>query len=210
MRVYLDGVELGHGHPTLAGALRAAVSAAEASGRMVVEANADGRSLSQQELSDPSTYESAITELRLESIEPRSMFRETLLDAVDALACASESQQHAAELLQTGRTSEASEPLKSALATWQMVREVLDQGAEVLHLDLRKLKFGDPPVHFGDQIVKLASHLVEVKRSLATEDWSALSDVLAYDLHTRAQEWQRMLYFLADQIMTDDQRTDPA
>jgi hypothetical protein len=46
----------------------------------------------------------------------------------------------------------------------------------------------------------LAGRLEEVKRSLAAEDWSALADVLAYDLGEQAERWKLVLISLSDSL----------
>jgi hypothetical protein len=46
----------------------------------------------------------------------------------------------------------------------------------------------------------LAGKLEEVKRSLASQDWSGLADVLAYDLSEQAQRWRQVMVSLADSL----------
>ena len=49
-----------------------------------------------------------------------------------------------------------------------------------------------------EMVRSLAARLTEVRRSLAGEDWSALADVLAYDMGDQAEHWKTALTSAAE------------
>ncbi len=200
VEAFLDGQPIVIGRPTLAAALAAGVEAAEARGRIIVEAVADGRALDDSALDQPSDRPGDVREVRLVSAEPRALVRVTFLDAADALDDARSEQSRAAEMVQVGHLSEAMKPLQSALATWQTVRDVVDRGSAVLRIDLKSPSVAGG-VSVEDRTSELLSRLNEIKSAITREDWSALSDILAYDLAEQIDAWKAMLRGLADHVM---------
>lgn len=194
MEVILDNKPL-RPQPTLAAALRSGVDEAARAGRVVVEALLDGAAIADDVLERP-PEEAIGSELRLTSVEPRALVRVTLMDASDALERAAEEQRHCGELIQSGRVEEAMAPLSSALQTWQTVRDAVEKCAGLLPGPLNDLEFPGG-ARGSDRLIALISsltrHLEEVKRALGTEDWSALADVVAYDLTDEAQRWRSLL-----------------
>lgn len=202
MRVYLDNQDMGVAAGSLAEGLKAAVAAAEAGGRVVIEMKADGVELGDAELSraeEPTT----ISELRLVSTDARTLVRVTLHDAADALVEAKARQDSAAELIQAGQTQQALDHLQEALGLWQLVRGTVDKSAELLSLRLDQTAVRTPEgeeLRIASETDALKNSLQAVKSSLESQDWSALSDTLAYDMDRRAGTWQRMLRALGDHI----------
>src|SRR5215831_13636852 len=141
MQVLLDGHPLAIACPSLAEALAVATVDAEKRGRIIVEVKADGVTLSDEKLGNPSSEPSDIGELRLLSAEPRALVRHTLLEAVGALENARVEQAKAAEQIQSGHTEQALNTLQVAVLTWQAVRDIVARSAAVLSLDLDALEF---------------------------------------------------------------------
>jgi hypothetical protein len=201
MRLFLDGDAILE-TPGLAAALREGIARAEQKGRIVVEATLDGRALTDEQLENPSDDPEAGEEVRLLSAEPKSLVRITLFDAADALQEAKDRQAACAAQLQAGDIEGAMQTLGDAISVWQAVRDVVSRSAELLGLALDDLKIPadgrDRPV--GDDIASLTANLEELKRSVNGEDWSALSDVLAYDLDQQADRWRTLLASLADHV----------
>lgn len=205
MRLFLDGDPIQVEVPGLATALREGAARAEERGRIVVEATLDGRALSDEQLEHPSDDPGAGEEVRLLSAEPRALVRITLLDAADALENAQTRQTECARQLQVGDIEGAMQTLSDAITVWQAVRDVVSRSADLLHLplDSMTLPAGDspaPPV--GDLIASLTASLEELKRSVNAEDWSALADVLAYDLDEQAGQWRGLMEGMAEHVKT--------
>ncbi len=202
MRLYLDGDPILAETPGLATALREGIASAERKGRIVVEAMLDGCALTDEQLENPTDDPEAGDEVRLLSAEPRSLVRITLLDAADALEDAKARQVQCAGKLQSGDIEGAMQTLAEAISVWQAVRDVVSRSADLLHLPLDGIAI---PVDgeartVGDHIASLTHNLEELKRSVNGEDWSALSDVVGYDLDQQADRWRGLMHALADHV----------
>jgi hypothetical protein len=199
MRVFLDGQPLQLERATMASALHAASDAAQARGRVVVEVKVDGAIVSDTILSDPPD-EALGSEMKIISVEPRLLVRETLLDAVEALDRAGQEQTDAAGEIQSGRVENAMPLLQSAILKWQAVRDAVEKSASLLDIPLesRIAGPGGGERNLGQVVEGLAASLTQVRRALESEDWSGLADLLAYDMCEQIQSWQEMLRSLAD------------
>jgi hypothetical protein len=198
MNVLLDGRPLHLPEPrTLASAIRIASAEAEQRGRVVVEVQIDGAPAPDELLEDPPEAPVG-SEVRLMSVEPRSLVRVTLMDAVDALEAARERQGRSAELIQIGKLDEALAPLSEAIETWQTVRDAVEKSAAMLGMDLRELGAAEGDSSIDELVATLAARLNEIRRTLAGEDWSALADVLAYDMGEQTDRWKTALAAAAD------------
>jgi hypothetical protein len=202
MQVLLDGHPLHIARQSLAGALQAAAANAQSQGRIIIEAKADGISLSDENLTDPSDEPSTIRELKFTSADPRRLASTSLTDASTALELARVQQASAAELIQAGQPEEALRSLHVALSTWQSVRDVVQSSATVLSLDLDTLVLSDSddPKTFGDATRELSSHLANLKNSLEAMDWSATTDIVGYDLDAQVGTWKGLLTALANHV----------
>lgn len=198
MQVFLDGQRLILEQPTLASALRAGSDEAERHGRVVVEVYVDGAKVSDTILSDPP--EQALgSEMRLVSIEPKKLVRETLLDAVDALDKAEQEQTDAAGEIQCGRVEQAMPLLQSAIQKWQAVRDAVEKSASLLDIPLSsEVGVDGTPRSLSQVVDALAASLTDIRRCLEAEDWSGLADHLAYDMAGQVRSWQSMLRTLAE------------
>lgn len=199
MKIILDETTLPETPATLAEGLSAAVEQARSMDRVIVDILADGRAIGATELDDPEAMAHQCDELRLTTAEPRAFVRVTLDDAADALDGARDEQRRAAELVEAGSPTEAYQSLERALSLWQAARQTLDQGSQLLGLDLASLPF-DSTDELPDAIAKLSAGLEEVRRCVSVQDWSGLSDILLYDLDELVGRWQALLRTVADHI----------
>jgi hypothetical protein len=217
MQVLLDGNPLSVSNPSLAGALATAAADAQRRGRIIVEVKADGVLLSGDKLGKPSNDPSTIKELRLLSAEPRALVRHTILEAVTepralvrhtileavtALESARTEQAAAAELIQSGDPEQALGKLQAAMITWQTVRDVVEQSAAVLRIDLDSLALPgvDEGISFKTATKDLLGHLKQMRTALDQQDWSALSDVVGYDLDAQVGVWKGLLVALSQHV----------
>ena len=199
MKIILDDAPLTETPATLAEAIAAAAARAAGMQRVIVDILVDGRAVSADELDDASAMAHECAELRLTTAEPRAFGRVTMQAAADALGDARESQQRAAELFEAGNAGEAFRSLDSALNLWQAARQSLDQGAQLVGLDLTALPLEHPDV-LPEAISRLSAALEEVRRSVTAQDWAGLSDVLLYDLDDLVGEWQKLLRDVAGHV----------
>lgn len=199
MKVILDDVALAESPGTLAEAISLAAARAAGSGRVVVDILADGRSVGGAELDDAASMARACDEVRMTTAEPRSFVRVTLLDAADALEQARAEQRRASELVEAGTLAEAYQTLAGALNLWQAARQALDQGSQLVGLDLSALP-GEDAERLPRAISDLSSCLEEVRRCVAAQDWAGLSDVLLYDLDSLVGTWRDLLASVAAHV----------
>ena len=199
MKVILDDAPLTETPATLAEAIAAAAEHARANSRVIVDIHADGRAIGAAELDDEEAMQHACDELRLTTAEPRAFVAVTMRDAADALGSARESQQQAAELIEAGNSDEAFRALEQGLDLWQAARQSLDQGSQLLGLDLSEVPLENPDA-LPEAIAKLSASLEEVRRTVGAQDWAGLSDCLLYDLEDLIGEWQSLLRDVAAHI----------
>jgi hypothetical protein len=202
MQVFLDGKPLDLDGATLASALRAGSREAERRGRVVVEVYLDGKMVSDTILTDPPD-QALGNEMRLVSVEPKLLVRETLLDAADALDKARQEQADAADRIQCGQVEEAMPLMQNAILKWQAVRDAVEKSASLLDIPLdSKIESGGGTLTLTEVVEGLAKSLTEVRRTLEASDWSGLADLLAYDMGEQVKAWQAMLRGLADTLRT--------
>jgi hypothetical protein len=192
MKIILDDELMTESADTLAQAISLAASRAASQGRVVVDILADGQAVGGAELSDQASMARGCDEVRLTSAEPRTFVRVTLLDAAVALGQARPAQQRAAELVEAGSLAEAYQTLAAALNLWQAARQALDEGAQLVGLDLSVIPLENPD-ELPAAIAELSRCLEEVRRCVGAQDWAGLSDVLLYDLDRLVDTWQDVL-----------------
>lgn len=199
VEVLLDGRTLKIARPTLAEALRAGVAAAQASQRIVVEVKGDGERIPDDLLADPSDELTSIRVIQLISADPRELVAGSLRDAAGALEQLRETQQAAADAIQSGDMTSAYDQLGSVFSSWQAVREVVERAGAVLNVDVMNIPLSDevPPHTLAGATADLRVHLRAIKDAMGQEDVSAMGDILAYDLDAAASRWASALLALA-------------
>lgn len=201
MQVLLDDQPLPLDRPTLAAALRLAQDTARAKGRIIVEAFADGTQISDELLSSPSDEPVAIQRLAMRSAEPRSLVSFTLTDAADALTHVAEDHDRVGRDIQAGKTQIALGKLGESIATWQAVCDILNKGAALLNLDLDSLTLPDgDPTPLSGRFNAMLERLGSIRTALEAQDFSALSDILLYDMAPLARQWSETLRSIADMV----------
>lgn len=201
MQVLLDDQPLPIDRPTLAAALRTAQEAARLRGRIIVEAFADGTQISDELLSRPSDEPVNINKLAMRSAEPRALVSFTLIDAAEALTHVAEDHDRVGRDIQAGKTEQALGKLGESIATWQAVCDILNKGATLLHLDLDAVTLPDgDPTPLSGRFTSMLERLGSIRTALETQDFSALSDILLYDMAPLARQWSETLRLIAEMV----------
>lgn len=200
MQVLLDDQLLTIERPTLAAALRAAQDAARERGRIIVEAFADGRPISDEQLSNPDDTPSELGRVALRSAEPKALVSFTLVDAADALVHVADDHEDVGGKIQSGETQEALAKLGESIATWQAVCDILNKSASLLKLDLDALTLDSDPTPLSTQFTAMLDKLGSIKTALESQDFSALSDILLYEMAPLARQWSATLREIADRV----------
>jgi hypothetical protein len=203
MRVTLDGQLVPIDRPSLALALATAARHAEAAGRVIVTALADGQPIPDETLKNAKDEFCDIREVVLTTASPTRVVGEMLAHAADAIQSVRGTQQHAGQTIQRGEPEQAREHLEGVFGIWQAVAGGVQQSAEMLSLDLETLRVPDG---YGDtmgvspQIEILVEKLRELQGSIQRQDWAAMSDLLLFDLDELAKSWEQMLRGMATVI----------
>jgi hypothetical protein len=202
MQVLLDGHPVAIDRPSLALALQTASADAQRRGRIIIEVKGDGVILTGEQLDPPSDGASTFTQVAMISADPRVIVRQTVLDAVEALGAVQNQQLLAMEQVQSGAIPEALQTLQGAFVTWQAARDVVSRGSRLLGIDLSTLDLPgvEEAVTFKSATDSLLAHLAALKNALTQQDWSALSDIVGYDLDADARTWHTLLTAFADYI----------
>lgn len=196
MQAFLDGQQIESERPTLAAGLNAGVRAAESTGRIIVEAWVDGRPLAGDELESPSDVPGTTLRLDLVSAEPRELVATTLREGAAALDQIESVQRDAGRLIQAGTMDQSIQSIKAIVETWSDVQMILERGSAILGTDLSRFN----PSPFAPLAQSLSSQLATLKDSLLRQDWSALSDCLAYELTEQAVAWREAFDAIASAI----------
>jgi hypothetical protein len=204
MNVTLDGQPMVIARPTLAAALAEGVNQARSRGRVIIEVKGDGAMLSDDALSSPSETEEQFQLVQLISADPRTLVKVTLGDGAEALRALLDEQHRVAELIHADKEAEAVAGLQAIFQTWQTVKDLVERGGSLLDTDLGTVQLQGLPEGetFSQASSRLLTHLRRVKTALGSQDWSALADVLEYDLCDEAQAWEKLLDALADHVGT--------
>ena len=191
MRVLLDDQPIAADTPGIAQAITAARTAADEAGRIIIEVTGDGQSLERAVLAAPPTDTAGISERKFITADPGAVVAVTLSDTKSLLDEAAASHQEAADELMAGNRDGAIAPLRGALESWAVVRDVIEKSSALLAIDPRAIESESGT---GAAIIDgLTEKLGEIKQSLGAHDDAALADVLAYDMPEQVARWRSLL-----------------
>ncbi len=199
MRLLLDEQPCATNAATVGEAIADAANQAEAAGRTIIQVVVDGESWPQSRLTDPASIEIRADEVRLVSVPPALLVRETFASAAEAVDDADALQQKAAEKLQADDAAAALPMLQEAMTVWGAVREAVVGSIELLDLDLAAIDCGDdgPALQVVEQ---LAQRLRDLRDGLVGADPAAIADILLYDFPETAVAWRGLLSQLDDAV----------
>lgn len=195
MRILVDDRELPVSAASIGAAVAAAADAVERSGRRVVDVEVDGEAWGEAELSSPDRLGGRAGEIRLTTIDPAQLLRETFQHAAAALVEAETAQRQAAKLLQGDRTREGLDELGSALSVWMNIRTAIEDGLAFAGLEPGEVESIQPG--FEAALTELNERLVGVRDAMRGADTVALSDSLLYEFPTTTRRWAELLAGLA-------------
>ncbi|MDX2116528.1 MAG: hypothetical protein SFZ24_13035 [Planctomycetota bacterium] len=189
MQVYLDGKLLSGAGQSLSAALESALDAAGAD-RLLIEAVADGVPVPAEHLDEPPASEPYAGRLEFTSADASGLARATLSDAAGALVDLKPLHELAADRVREGRIPEAMALISDVLIRWGEVRSAI----ELTSRTAGAAGYDEAGSRELSEVIRdLASRLTEIKRALGAQDWSSLSDVLAYDMDEQADRLRNWL-----------------
>ena len=202
MNVLVDGEPVVIERSSLAAALKAACRRADASGRIIISATADGQPLTAEELTSPSDEPTALAEVALTTADPKSLVRVTLFDAADLMDTFLAEQQDIGKQIQAGKVAEASKKLAELFAGWQSVCDVVARSSDILGENLSARVLTDETGTFtvASSLDDTKHCLGTVRDAIGTGDWALLGDVMTYELPPLTSQWRRILRALAESV----------
>lgn len=203
MKIFLDEMPLAESAGSIDEAVRAAARSAELVGRVIVEVNADGRTLNSAELSAVEVAGAGVKELRVVSADPHALVSGVFRDAAGALDEIKAAQLAAADSCATGRGEGVHDQLRGVIDSWSRVQRALHEGAAMVGLRLGAVTVAGPDGAISaDGLVRsLAESLGRVRRAVESQDTAALGDELGYDLADLADRWRDLFLALERQVV---------
>ena len=195
MRVILDNQPCSIDASNLGEALAAASTLAEGRGRLVVEVLVDGALLSDAQLQDEDRLCGTARELELKTTTASALLQETFNQAAAAIADTARIQQHAAEMLRSGHSSEGMQALGTALNSWGEIHEATVKGLLLSGEEPDQLKIGK--IAFVDANSSLQQQLSDLRAGIENQDASAICDGLLYEFPRVCEIWIELLQGLA-------------
>jgi len=190
MRLIMDGQTVADDVAGVSQAIDLARDKAAQLGRLIIEVKADGQPA--DGLLDTLPEDAAgVGELGVVTADKGAFLGETLHDAKDALDRVRVDQKQASGMIDQGQVQDAMDSLRGVIEGWQSVRTVVEQSAMLLEVDLHTFDLGGVPA--AETVAGFAGDLVGLRDAVSNEDWSALGDVLGFELEERAESWNGLL-----------------
>ncbi|MCC6679407.1 MAG: hypothetical protein IT445_00745 [Phycisphaeraceae bacterium] len=197
MAVYLDDREADLEGRTLGELLESAVRQLQSNGRMVVEVQLDGRTLTGDALTEQAAQTvSPEQELRLVSAAPGLVARQALEQVRQELLGQQPVLSDAAGKLQQDQAGAAFTLLGRINDVWLTTLQTIEQAARLLEVNLAELEVDGR--QFSDCTNDLFAALQELRRQVQDQDTSALADALEYDWPGLIEQWDAVIGKLVD------------
>ena len=198
MRIILDDHELDSVNGGAADALAVARDACEAQGRLITDVFLDDHHLDGVGLDSLAETNPAGSVLRCQSTDPLNLVAETFDYVCDALDQAGSLHESISAQFQAGNMAEGINQLKEALALWSSVRQGVEQGCMLVHLDIDELRV--EAVQVDQALSSLAQRLEDIREAVSNQDWSALSDTFGYEMEPVVEDWRTFIHLLSDRV----------
>jgi hypothetical protein len=195
MRILLDDHETGLAARTIGEAVASAATLAERDGRQVVDVFVDGEPWTEEELASPDRLRESADEIRVTSVRPAELVRETFVHAATALLEAEEMQRSAAKLMRADSAKEGLDVLMQALQVWVNIHKATVQGIQFVKIDPRTIE--TPDGTFEQAAAELNTRLLALRDAMKANDTVAVCDCLLYDFPGTTKRWASMLAELA-------------
>jgi hypothetical protein len=195
MRILLDDRVCELDAPSIGAAVAAVADLAERDGRKIIEVFVDGEAWGDKELGDVVRLADAADEVRVTSVRPAELVRETFLHAASALLEAETLQRNAAKLLQADQTRDGFDALMQALSIWVNIHKATVQGLQFGQLDPRSVETAEGS--FDDAVTDLNQRLSGLRDAMQNQDIVAVCDTLLYEFPVTTRRWASLLAELA-------------
>ena len=134
----------------------------------------------------------------IETAEPRQIALDALDEVEQQLSEADRLKSDAVELLQIGSVEKAMQKLSGCFSTWQNAQQSVVKTAQLLRINLDSMRVDGSTL--SEMVDEFASQLREIKTTLESRDFVALSDILTYETTQTNERWRQALHALRNRI----------
>lgn len=187
MAIYIDDEVTEVDGASLADVLQSASDALAQVGRVVVEVQIDGDSLSGEQLHEKAESNVTQVELRLYTADPRSLAIGAMEQSREMLVEVRRLQDEAAALLQQDEVAKAMQEIAALISIWQQVLQALLQSAQLTGLKLDEQKHDARPL--VEYTTDLANRLAALRDQIAAQDLLSVADSLQYEWPEVCDRW---------------------
>jgi len=198
MEVLLDGRPIEVSGTSLSAALEAARGVASSLSRVIIEITADGAPAPEADLENPPDRAPYCKRLEMKTASAVDLVRTTLHESADALQEAKQTQVIASDLILEAKTAEAMDKLGEALQLWSAIQRAVTDSAALMASPSLGGASGATLKVDPSLVDELTENLNRVHNALSNQDWSELSDLLAFELEEQAQKWSKAIREMAD------------
>ena len=138
--------------------------------------------------------------LFIETVDPREMASEVLSEVESQLDEVDRLKNESARLLQRNQIARAIEKLGGCFKTWQHAQEAIMKVAQLLRIDLHRIKVGGRAL--TELMDECTSQLRQVKRALEGRDFTGLSELLVDSMTSQCAQWRAAINSLRGVIVT--------
>lgn len=134
----------------------------------------------------------------IETAEPKQIALDALDEVEQQLSEADRLKSDAVELLQIGSVEKAMQKLSGCFSTWQNAQQSVVKTAQLLRIDLDSMRVDGSTL--SEMVDEFASQLRQIKLTLESRDFVALSDILTYETTQTNERWRQALDALRQRI----------
>lgn len=134
----------------------------------------------------------------IETAEPRQIALDALDEVEQQLSEADRLKSDAVELLQIGSVEKAMQKLSGCFSTWQNAQQSVVKTAQLLRINLDSMRVDGSTL--SEMVDEFAAQLRQIKATLESRDFVALSDILTYETTQTNERWRQALDALRQRI----------
>lgn len=134
----------------------------------------------------------------IETAEPKQIALDALDEVEQQLSEADRLKSDAVELLQIGSVEKAMQKLSGCFSTWQNAQQSVVKTAQLLRINLDSMRVDGSTL--SEMVDEFATQLRQIKVTLESRDFVALSDILTYETTQTNERWRQALDALRQRI----------
>lgn len=134
----------------------------------------------------------------IETAEPKQIALDALDEVEQQLSEADRLKSDAVELLQVGSVEKAMQKLSGCFSTWQNAQQSVVKTAQLLRINLDSMRVDGSTL--SEMVDEFATQLRQIKATLESRDFVALSDILTYETTQTNERWRQALDALRQRI----------